>query len=294
MPLYKIEKNKCVKQDKKEFKNEAELEKLFVNNLEDLTGIKLIESQYPIPNGRMDTLGIDEDSIPVVIEYKWQKDANAIIQGLFYLDWVKNNKKTLDLMVKEKFKGKIHVNWNCEPRLIIVAKGYSDKELTAINQMKPTIELKKYAYYDGLFNIEDVNITRQKRAATVTTVGKKRELKEYTLEGLLDKAEPKVRKLFESLRGKILGMSDEVWEKVGGRYCDYRTISTFVSPNIQVDGLKIFVKMGDKKINDPQKITSVVPKTYGYGKLNVVFKIKSENQIDYAMELIKQAYDYVT
>ncbi len=297
MPLFRLKDDSVDKVNSCEFKNEAELEKLMEDNLEELTGIKLLERQYPIPNGRIDTLGIDEDGVPVVIEYKWVKDASAIIQGLFYLDWVKQNKRTIDLLVKEKFKGKVEVNWGIQPRLVIVAQSFNEKELSAINQMVPSVELKKYSFYGDLFNIEDVNVVRQKRSSNgkeSTEPSKGRKLQEYTLDGLLGKATPQVRELFEKLRERILNISDDVWEKVGRWYCDYRTTSTFVSPNIQKDGLKIFIKLGDKKIDDPKNLTKIVPETYGYGKLNRVFKIDSADQLDYAMKLIKQAYDYVS
>lgn len=35
----------------------------------------------------MDTLGIDENNAPVVVEYKRSSNENVINQGLFYLDW---------------------------------------------------------------------------------------------------------------------------------------------------------------------------------------------------------------
>ena len=36
----------------------------------------------------MDTLGIDENNSPVVIEYKRSSNENVINQGLFYRDWL--------------------------------------------------------------------------------------------------------------------------------------------------------------------------------------------------------------
>lgn len=297
MPLFKLSNNKMVKIERRNFKKEADLQNLIETHLEELMAIRFIENQYPIPNGRLDTLGIDEDNVPVVIEYKKEKDSAAIIQGLFYLDWMKANKRTINLVIKEKLGDKVDVNWGVEPRLIIVAMSFNEKELSAINQIKPSVELKKYSYYGDLFNIEDVNITRTVRMAgdDVSDKGtKRRQPRTYTLDGLLDKATPQVRTLFEKLREQILGLSDDVWEKVGGRYCDYRTVSTFVSPNIQKDGLKIFIKMGDKKIDDPKNLTKPVPKSFGYGKLNQMFKINSEEQIGYAMKLVRQAYEYVS
>jgi len=296
MPLFRIRDKKVNKVDSCEFSDELELEKFIEDNLEVLTGIRLLERQYPIPNGRIDTLGIDEDSIPVVIEYKWKQDPNAIIQGLFYLDWIKQNKRTIELVAKEEFGDKIKVNWNMEPRLIIIAKAFNDKELVAINQVKPSIELKKYSYYGDLFIIEDVNVvnTTQKRSIYTMKESKQgRIIKEYTINNLLEKTNSKIKSLFEKLREQILAISDEVWEKVGSTYCDYRTTSTFTSVTLQKDVLKVFVKMGDKKVNDPKKITRPIPKEY-YGRLNTQFKIHSLDEINYAMALIKQAYKYVT
>ena len=36
----------------------------------------------------MDTLGLDENGCPVIIEYKRATNVNVIKQGLFYLDWL--------------------------------------------------------------------------------------------------------------------------------------------------------------------------------------------------------------
>lgn len=109
MALYEVEQGKVTVIHPREFRDEAELEKLIDENLEDITGVRLVESQYPIPNGRIDSLGIDEQNVPVVIEYKWGRDPGAIIQGLSYLQWVEENRKTFELLVKDKF-GKVKVN----------------------------------------------------------------------------------------------------------------------------------------------------------------------------------------
>lgn len=82
MALYKIDNEKVSPIQPIEFHSEAHLQKMIDENLEDITGVRLIESQYPIPNGRLDALGIDEQNVPVVIEYKWKSDPGAIIQGI--------------------------------------------------------------------------------------------------------------------------------------------------------------------------------------------------------------------
>ena len=290
MPLYKLSQDSILKLiDRNEFKNENELHILIEKNLLYLMGIRLIASEYPIPNGRIDTLGLDEDDVPVIIEYKWKKDLSAIVQGLFYLDWVTQNKKPFESIVKDKIGKDINVNWSTQPRLIIIAQDFDVKELSAINLMEPSVELKKYSLYEGLFNIEDVNIIKGKPAPKSDP-----EREKYTLDHVLKKPVPEIRELFSTIRDKILGISDAVWERVGAFYCDYRTTSTFVTVVVQKSKLRIYIKMGDCAIEDPKKLCKPIPPTYGYGLLNTQFEINKKNEIEYAIKLILQAYDYVS
>ena len=291
MSLYKLDKELSLeKVNRKKFKNEQELHQLIERNLTYVMGVKLIASEYPIPNGRIDTLGIDEDGVPVIIEYKWKKDLSAIVQGLFYLDWIMQNKKPFESIVKDKIGKDSTVDWSTQPRLVIVAQDFDAKELSAINLMGPSVELKKYSLYEDLFNIEDVNITKAKpKSEGSDIVGDK-----YTMEEILKKCSNEIREVFGDLSLRILGLSDGVWEKVGGWYVDYRTLSTFASVHIQKNKLKVFIKMGGQKINDTHKICKAVPATYGYGLLNTQFELSKKTEIDYAMELIVQAHNYVS
>jgi len=295
MSLFKIDSNSTLKKiDRQEFNNEAELQKLVEKNLLYVMGIRFIASEYPIPNGRIDTLGIDEDNVPVIIEYKWKKDLSAIVQGLFYLNWIMQNKKPFESIVKDKIGKNIEVNWTTQPRLIIIAQDFDKKELSAINLMGPSVELKKYSLYTDLFNIEDVNIVKMIKTPKTGVCEDEPEPDKHTLEQVLAKASPETNDLFSDLRDKILNISEAVWEKVGKFYCDYRTSFTFVMVVVQKNKLKLYIKMGDKKVDDPKNICSEVPKSCGYGLLNTVFDISDKSQIKYAMELILQAYRFVS
>jgi len=291
MALFKLNHNLTLgKVNRKEFKSEQELHELIEKNLRYAMGINLIASEYPIPNGRIDTLGLDEAGVPVIIEYKWKKDLSAIVQGLFYLDWVMQNKRPFESIVKDKLGKDVTVNWSTQPRLIIIAQDFEIKELSAINLMGPSVELTKYSLYEGLFNIDDVNITKKsgKIEDIEPGVGK------YTLDQILKKTTPEINGIFSELRDKIMGLSDAVWEKVGGWYVDYRTTSTFASVNIQKTRLKIFIKMGTQEVEDPLKICKPIPEKYGYGLLNTQFELSRKEDLDYAMKLIIQAYNYVS
>jgi predicted transport protein len=70
---------------------EKPLQTLIETNLEPLLGIRFVASEYSTGKthaGRIDTLGLDENHCPVILEYKRSTGENVINQGLFYLDWL--------------------------------------------------------------------------------------------------------------------------------------------------------------------------------------------------------------
>ena len=71
---------------------EKELQNLIEKNMEKFFGVRFLKSEYAITNGRMDSIGIDENNSPVIFEYKKGVNENVINQGLFYLDWLLNHK----------------------------------------------------------------------------------------------------------------------------------------------------------------------------------------------------------
>ncbi len=111
----------------------------------------------------------------------------------------------------------------------------------------------------------------------------------------MKRAAPSLKDLFFDLRSRILELGDNVREVIGAWYCDYRKSSTFVTliPQSKNNRLLVYIKMGEKTIEDPQKLTSPVPPSYGYGKLNTQFEVSESSQLAHAMELINQAYNYV-
>jgi len=71
MAIFELNKSKMNKLKITKFKNEKELQSVFENNLEEIFGIKFLATEYTTTHGgRIDTLGLDEDGSPVIIEYK--------------------------------------------------------------------------------------------------------------------------------------------------------------------------------------------------------------------------------
>src|SRR5215212_4797039 len=85
---------------------EKSLQTLIEKHLEAFLGVRFLASEYSTGKthaGRIDTLGIDENGCPVIIEYKRSLNENVINQGLFYLDWLLDHKAEFELLVLRKF-----------------------------------------------------------------------------------------------------------------------------------------------------------------------------------------------
>lgn len=84
---------------------EKPLQTLIENNLESLLGIRFLATEYSTGKthaGRIDSLGLDENHCPVILEYKRSVGENVINQGLFYLDWLMDHKGEFELLVMRK------------------------------------------------------------------------------------------------------------------------------------------------------------------------------------------------
>jgi len=104
--------------------------------------------------GQIDTLGIDKEGRPVVIEYKRDKDKNVVQQAIDYRDWLLKNKAMFELMVtrsREEIPEK--VVWR--PRIVIIAGDFekeNDRQAKREEERrKGTIELVRYRRFGDNF-----------------------------------------------------------------------------------------------------------------------------------------------
>ena len=87
---------------------EREIQKLVENNLNEIFEMYFIATEYPITVGRprIDTLAVDKNGYPTIIEYKKRSDENVINQSISYLKWLKEQKpEFFERLIEKKVKG---------------------------------------------------------------------------------------------------------------------------------------------------------------------------------------------
>src|SRR5207248_10131813 len=188
---------------------EKTLQTLIENYLEAFLGIRFLKTEHPTGKthgGRIDTLGIDENGSPVIIEYKRALNENVINQGLFYLDWLMDHKGEFELFVLKKLGKEVadSIDWSA-PRLLCIASDFTRYDEHAVQQMNRNIELIRYRRYGNeLILFELVNATTaqgQSEGSTGDNGVKHKETAVYkTTTDLLEQASPDLRDRFEALK----------------------------------------------------------------------------------------------
>lgn len=290
MPIFNIKNQKAqqVFLDINHFNNEFELRDFFADNLEELLGVRFLAKEYPTTDGRIDTLAIDETNSPVIIEYKWGQDNAIFVQGLFYFDWLKKNKKHFDLLVADKLGKQEKVNWT-NPRVILIAQGFDNRTITAVQQVS-NIELVKYIpYKQDILYLENVNIPNKARKTIESEPVLSKETEEFfDVNFHLNKKQStdEIKNIFSKLQEKIQSLPDveEISNQKTG--ITYRTTMSFA--RLQFGRTYIDILLREPKYNDPQNLVKDIT-AFKFGYKGLV-KIKSIEQIEPVFELVKQSY----
>jgi RecB family endonuclease NucS len=111
MKLFRLEKDDVAEITARSVAVEKSLQSLIERHLEKFMSVRFLASEYSTGKthkGRIDTLGIDENGSPVIIEYKRALNENVINQGLFYLDWLLDHKAEFELLVANNSDKRTH------------------------------------------------------------------------------------------------------------------------------------------------------------------------------------------
>lgn len=276
---------------------EKSLQTLIERNLETLLGVRFLASEHPTGEkhgGRIDTLGIDENGSPVIIEYKRATNENVINQGLFYLSWLLDHKAEFKLLALDKLGKAVadSVDWS-GPRLLCIAGGFTKYDEHAVHQMGRNIELIRHRRFgDGLLLFELVNATSaaasSKEVAVPPSGGG-----DKTISVSISNLPGPLRDIYEELRSYLLALGDDVQEKPLKFYVAFKRIKNFacveVHPGVGV--VRAFVKVDPSTIALEKDFTRDVRKIGHYGSGDLEVNLRSRDDLERAKHLFQQSYE---
>ncbi|MCA9735468.1 DUF91 domain-containing protein, partial [candidate division KSB1 bacterium] len=255
--LFQIHNNQVQELEGRSVAVEKSLQTLIEKHMEIFLGIRFLASEYStgkVHGGRIDSLGIDENGYPVIVEYKRALNENVINQGLYYLDWLMDHKGEFTLLVMNKFSSEVSeaIEWS-NPRLICIAGDFTKYDEYAVQQINRNIELFRYRRYgENLLLLELANATTTESSNHVPDVKptKKPRASDRTVSYYLSLANPKLKDLYESLKAFLLALDDDVQFKVLKNYFAFKRIRNFVCVEIYTreSKLLVFVKVNPDTI----------------------------------------------
>ncbi len=270
---------------------EKSLQKLIEANLEKFLNIRFLSSEHSTGKtygGRIDTLGIDENKSPVIIEYKRSISESVINQGLFYLTWLLDHKAEFELLVLKKFgkEESMNIEWQ-NARLLCIASDFTKYDQAAIEQIDRNIELIRYRRFENdLILFEQVN---------ATTAQETPKMKGHyaTVMELFDKMGQKEKERYDELKTLILTLGDDIVENETKYYIAFKRLSNFacVEFHPNTGDILVFVKLDLKTTSFEKGFARNVTDIGHYGTGNVEIRVNDDEDVQKAFPLIRESYE---
>ena len=274
---------------------EKDLQTLCEHNMEEFFGVHFLASEWTFASGRMDSVGIDENCCPVIVEYKRGVNENVVMQGLFYLDWLQDHRaeffqlvaKQLGVQTAEK------LDWSA-PWVICVANDYTRYDLHAVSQIRQRIRLVRYQLFDGLLLLEHLNVAPIKAAApdditaTDTPVPSK---SGKTHRDKVAAASEQVKRLYQAVCQRASELGEDVAVEELKLYAACRRTRNFACIELLASSMYVFLSLDPALAAQDAQLLTDVSGVGHWGTGNLRATVSSMEDVERLLPYLKQAYD---
>jgi predicted transport protein len=306
MKLFSIDNNKLTSVSTNPFQLERDIQKLIENNVQELFDLEFVKSELTIQNFRLDTLCFNKMSNSfVIIEYKKGSNYSVIDQGYTYLSTLLNNKSDFILEYNETLGGSLkrdEIDWS-QSRVIFISPKFSEYQKTSINFKNLPFELWEVTRFKnnllGLTKIDtnsDVDITstveKDNSKSIVKTVSK--EIVTYDENYHINKNKTRPQEivdLYYEFKDRVLSIGDNIELNIGKTWMGFKQNRIFCDVVIFNEGVVVYINMKKGELNDYlNKCQDMSDKGHwGNGDYKIV--IRTVEDIDYVMSLVKQSFN---
>lgn len=298
MALYSIFNNRLNRIKERPFKLEKEIQNMTEQNLQTIFGYDFVRSEFGLNNFRIDTLAFDkETSSFIIIEYKRDKNFSVVDQGYAYLSLMLNNKADFILEYNENRENILKrndVDWS-QSKVIFISPRFTSYQKEAINFKDLPIELWEVKRYSNkTVDYSQIQTTGAKESIKTISKDNKaidavtREIKVYTEEEHLAKANDEIKELYEKMRESILNL-DSLDIKIKKHYITFVASTNVVDIHIQRKALKMWINLPIGKLDDPKGICRDVSLIGHLGNGDYELQIQNDDDLEYILSLIKQS-----
>ncbi|KPC62687.1 DUF5655 domain-containing protein [Streptomyces chattanoogensis] len=269
---------------------EADVQDLIEAHMETMLGVRFLASEYVIDcvdGGRIDSLGLDENNAPTVIEFKRGTDAGVIHQGLYYMAWLMDHKDAFRNLVRDRLGASAasQILWS-SPRLICVAGDFTRYDAHAVREHRRSIDLVRYRYFgNDHIGLETVASVTGQSAAT------KRARRRAAGLPPARRRDGAMAELAEAVDGALLGLGDGVTRVQRKQYAAYQRLRNFacVCPPQQTK-LLVYLKADPKGVDLVPGFTRDVTGLGHHGTGDLEVQLRTERDLERAQDLFRLSY----
>jgi predicted transport protein len=301
LKLFRIRGDSAEEIEGKSVGLEKSLQKQIEQHLETFFGVRFLATEHGTGakhGGRIDTLGIDENGCPVIVEYKRALNENVINQGLYYLDWLMDHKAEFELLAHRKLGGKVAeaIEWST-PRLLCIAGEFTKYDAYAVQQINRNIELIRYRKYgDDLILFELVNAKEAEPDAIAPmkpAKGEKAVSVYKTFSEHLARCSPELQDRFDAFRAFAVALGDDVQVKTLKLYTAFKRLKNFACVEVhpKANSMLIFLKVNPDSIKLEAGFSRDVRTIGHFGTGDLELTIRTVADLEKAKPLLIQSYE---
>ncbi|MEW2620850.1 DUF5655 domain-containing protein [Streptomyces sp. NPDC048106] len=269
---------------------EADVQGFVEAYMETLLGVRFLASEYgtgPVHGGRIDSLGLDENGSPVIVEYKRGVDAGVINQALYYLAWLMDHRAEFEYLVRDRLGATAasQVLWS-SPRLICIAGDFTRYDVHAVREHRRSIDLVRYRLFGsdllGLETVASVSggiqVARRARRQAVARAA-------AGAEGAL------MAELASAVDEVLLGLGDGVNRVERKQYRAYQRLRNFacLCPP-QRSKLLVYLKVNPKDVDLVPGFTRDVSGLGHHGTGDLEVQLRTQRDVERAQDLFRASY----
>lgn len=305
MKLYKPHSGSLQRVKTVPFKLEKEIQQLVEDNVSSLFELEFIKSELSYGNFRFDTLCFDKElNSFVIIEYKKGSSYSVIDQGYTYLSLLLNNKSDFILEYNETLDKNIkrdEVDWS-QSKVIFISPQFTDYQKNSINFKNLPFELWEITRYTdesiGLNKIStesnvDINSTISNESSDGVVRKVSKEIIRYDEEYHLSKNKNRpdwVTELYRKLKKRILELGDNIEIRFGKQTIGFSNNKVFSDLILYNKGVGVVINLKKGKLKDSLNLTEDLSDKGHWGSGDYRIWLKSEDNFEYTISLIRQSY----
>ncbi|MFF7969375.1 transporter [Streptomyces sp. NPDC007903] len=268
---------------------EAGVQALVESAMEVMLGVRFLATEYstvPVHGGRIDSLGLDENGAPVVVEFKRATDPGVLSQGLFYMAWLMDHRTEFQALVRERLGATAasQVLWSA-PRLICVAGDFTRYDLHAVREHRRSIDLVRYRLYgDHHIALETVASVAGQAKATP------RPRRSRASAAPAQRPAGAMAELTAAVDEVLLGLGEDVSKVERKQYDAYQRLRNFACVTRRQDKLLAYLKAAPAAVDLVPGFTRDVTGLGHHGTGDLEVQLRSERDIERAIDLFRLSY----